>query len=131
MLETGAVIICEDIRHEVGEKYSLMGVYGEILSIPDGGGRIPLFIYLEVKNVPSGIYTLRLKLDVPGNKSRNIKIEIEGESVAGATIVSPRMSYNIDSPGYITLSMIDDDHIIELTSKKILFSDASDIKIED
>lgn len=48
-------LFCDDVRHEQGNKYSAMGVYGNILLIDGESQVLPKFVALTVLELPQSV----------------------------------------------------------------------------
>ncbi|MBP7231357.1 MAG: hypothetical protein KBA28_05440 [Syntrophaceae bacterium] len=62
-------VLCDDIRHEIGNKISLMGVYGKDILVPD----IPyvlqkLCLWLSLKEPQVDLGALRIVITTPQNE---------------------------------------------------------------
>ncbi len=95
-------ILCDDLRMELGNKFSIMGVYGrEMLfsSIPALLPRISLAVKLEgIKKIFTDFH---VRLKTPDNESKNFtypapaNLELDGETNL-LIVISP---FRVTSPG--------------------------------
>ena len=69
------IILCDDVRQEVGNKISLMGIYGKDIIIPDIPYILPrLCIFLRAREVKIEIQDLKVVVKLP--QSDPITMEI-------------------------------------------------------
>jgi hypothetical protein len=64
-----STILCDDIRQELGNKISLMGIYGKEIIVPSIPFTLPkLCLLLIAKEVQLEIHDLRVNVTIPQNE---------------------------------------------------------------
>jgi len=127
MISISISVLCEDIRSEINNKFSLMGVYGgDILINAAPPAQIDIALYLELENIPSGENSYYLRIEGP---NIDIRADSQMNNVTGESkgiIATPKLSLLIEGPGSFTFSAgVDGDNLTPFLQKKIIFSESS------
>ena len=71
MLRCRAVLVCDDVRQEVGNKFSAIGMYNDIIGFPAGQGPmgLPKLAFLFVLTGLAGVEEFRFRYSVSFNPS--------------------------------------------------------------
>lgn len=107
MIECQYAILCEDIRRELGNKLSLMGLYGpEIILNDDTPVEIDLSFFMMLENVPKGDNEFYVKISGPGQQAAFLKTSIGNhEDSPVGSIASPSMRILIEQEGDLVIEV--------------------------
>lgn len=98
-------ILCEMVRPDLGNKFSLLGVFGGDLFVPSFPVQIQFSAYFEVEKVAPGHRSLLVKVDAPG-----VDLKVEGGFDVSAdpevaALPIPNLNLTIEKPGDIIVSI--------------------------
>jgi hypothetical protein len=117
------VVLCDDVRDEIGNKKSLMGVFSGDIIVQELPATIPIAIYLEFVPVdPTKSFELSIKLSVDSDEiaKANIPVVLNPGS-SNASIILPKGLVRFDKEStFKVTAKIDDELEVELVSKKII-----------
>jgi len=114
-------IMCEDVREEKHNKYSLIGVYSGDILISELPGDMSVAFFLEVLINEVGTQDLQLRLSGPGNGTATIKARIElTEKGALSVLKTPRIQMIAEKAGTFRFDITSDGETWEnLITKQI------------
>jgi hypothetical protein len=100
-----SALLCELCRPDLGNKWTLLGVFAGDLFLPSFPAQLQLSAYLEMDSVSPGNHTMSIKVDAPG-----VEMRVEGnfEATGEATVVSmplPNLQLGIDEPGDLVINV--------------------------
>lgn len=99
-----SLLTCEDVREEVGNKVTIVGVFSDIVvsSLP---AVIRLALWVEFIVSKIGMYNFSIRIDTPTiEKAAIIALEIDVETCASAVSTSvPKFPLKINESGYISI----------------------------
>lgn len=122
-LKVNFAILCDDIRRETNNKYSLMGVLQGDVLIASFPSQIGLAIFSEMEG-PAGRYQMELRLSGPGKQSAILDSLIDHQSDGLIALATPRIDLLADKPGRFRVDVrIDGGKWVNLISKKFLLND--------
>lgn len=113
--------MCEDVREEVGNKFSAMGIFGgDIVTSPFPAVIRAAFLLIFSSN-KNGELELRMRLSVDGTVVMEAKASVNFETAGTANMVIPMGAIRVEKPSRIALqlSMTGDDWV-DAISKEVL-----------
>jgi len=112
------VVICDDIRHELNNKVSLMGVFSADILVSDFPAKaINLAIYVQFQ-LSKGKHTFTVEITYSGEKRFLIEGEIEAAEGSAAYFASPQLRLAASEEGDIEFKVSLDGAQSERTEKK-------------
>lgn len=114
MLKPITKILCEDIRDEVGNKRSLIGVYGNEITVPKFPASFSIAFYLEFGVVAKGTYLLHFSMEGPGENRAKMNANIVVDEDTPVVLASPRFSAAVNEPGSLVIKMTNEDDTLVL-----------------
>jgi hypothetical protein len=93
----GSVILCDDIRAEVSNKYILIGVYGGIILYPNFPFQASLSLYLEYYPPITGHQKLHLRFGVFGKRFAQAQIDFETTETTMLPIALPHFQATFEN----------------------------------
>ncbi len=114
MLEPITKILCEDIREEVGNKRSLIGLYGNEITVPKFPASFSVAFYLEFGVVEKGAYSLHFSMEGPGENSAKMNANIVVDEDTPVVLASPRFSAAVKEPGRLVIKMTSEEDTVVL-----------------
>lgn len=119
-MKVRTAVMCELCRPDLGNKWTLLGVFGGDLFVDTFPAQIPLSAYLEIEAVTPGAHTMSIKVDGPG-----IEMRIEGgfDANGEAGVVSvplPNLQVAFEKPGELVITVgLDDGEPVEVARRGI------------
>lgn len=118
-------LLCEDVREEINNKHTLIGVYiGDVLisRIP-GNMSIALFVELDVKK--EGKQSIQLRLSGPGDHEAVLNADLNFIGVGSSTLKTPRIELLVDKEGIFRIDLSEDGETwINLIEKSVTLNPA-------
>lgn len=99
--------LCEDIRDEIGNKKSLMGVFSGDILVSEFPARLRVAFYIEyIPHSGTSEHELSLLLAVGSQETITIQVLINTPADQVATLVVPQALALIEAPCELTLSAV-------------------------
>lgn len=91
-----ALILCDDVREEVGGKLSMMGIYHKDVVLPQMPMVLRSLCVCVILNAVKNIFSkCRFVLSLPGNKPLTVNLETEMEGKLGSDVIISSIIANI------------------------------------
>jgi hypothetical protein len=105
-LKVEFALFCEDVREEVGNKFSAVGIFtGEIVT-DTFPAKIRAAFLISIKAQSSGIFPLWIRLLLDGEKLMEGMSEMAIKEETGvANLIVPSGTIGIERPGTLTLEL--------------------------
>jgi hypothetical protein len=114
------VSLCEDVREEVGNKKSLMGVFSGDVVVSQFPAQIRVAFYLEyLPRKGFGDREIQFALTLGNERAAHGVIQIEDQSMDVATIIIPQGIAQFTQPGDIVLEVGVEGEMIEVLRKNV------------
>ena len=120
------VLLCEDIRDEVGGKHSLMGVFSADITVPSFPAFIQLAAYVQYRLNPGFEGEINGTISIFQDDTKFVEGAVKGLAKTPETFVTfilPKAIVTFDRPCTYRIVIEIDGHQEEVLSKKILLSD--------
>jgi hypothetical protein len=119
-------ILCEDLRHEINGKHSLMGVFVGDVQVSNLPGPIDLAFYLDGTAIKPEPTSIEVRLSLPSKRRAMIKMNFRTEAPdAAVSLVSPGMMVQLEEEGMIEIAVRDPDGPWKtIISKKVILNPA-------
>ena len=120
--EVENAILCEDIRQEVNNKKTLVGVYAGDILISSLPAPIDLAFYLDGKAFDRELFRIEVRLSGPGKSKAIAMLELgaTGESL-GIAMITPRMQVLFEREGMFKIAIRDPDQSWKtIISKRVI-----------
>lgn len=98
LLKEHMAILCEDIRQELGNRQSLMGVYAGDILVVEFPATIRLTMFASLKFREPGTYSAKLRVVIGKEKPNSADIQIEQSPSGPAVIMLPAGMLHLDEP---------------------------------
>lgn len=118
------LVLCELCRPDLGNKFSLLGVFGGDLFSSTFPVTIPFSAYFEVADMEPGSHSMVITVSVPGG---DVKIEgVIDVAQAGdiASLPLPNLNINLERPGKLTVQVSIDGEEIVSETRAVMFPPA-------
>ena len=102
-----SALLCEQIRQEIQNKVSIVGVFSSNIVVGQFPSTFPITIYLEIDAEVAGEIELNVKLISPGSNRVEVKIMGEIALPGRSYIPMPAMPLVCDEPGPVTVEVSD------------------------
>ncbi|WP_278376993.1 DUF6941 family protein [Sphingobium yanoikuyae] len=118
------LVLCELCRPDLGNKFSLLGVFGGDLFSSTFPVTIPFSAYFEVADMEPGSHAMLIMVTAPG-----VEVKIEGgievaNSGDVASLPLPNLNITLERPGELTINVgIDGENLVSET-RSIMFQPA-------
>jgi hypothetical protein len=113
-------IICEDVRDEVGNKKSLMGVFSGDIVVAEFPAIVRIAFYAEyILDVNAGPHELSFSIEVGGEEAASGRISIDNIRDRVATLIVPQGLATIAEPCDIALTFTGEGATRELIRKAV------------
>ena len=115
--------MCEDIREEIGNKKSLMGVFSGDVLVPRFPARFRVAFYAEYLPALGGEHEVRLSIEIGAAEAATAQVRVNTAPGQPATLVIPQGVAQFDAPGEIILRATAEDVTTELLRKSVRLAD--------
>lgn len=116
--------ICEDVRDEVGNKKSLMGVFSGDLIVTEFPARLRVAFYAEyIPKDGTGEHELGISLSLGDVQAATTKIIVSSPPGQVAVLILPQGIAEFDAPGELVLRASCEGETAELLRKAIRLHD--------
>lgn len=102
--EIKSLIACEDVRQEVNNKSTIVGVFSRVI-FPSLPTIMRLSLWVECAFQKAGMYNIGIRVDTPSVEKAvviNLEMEIE-EGKSSLSTAVPQFPLKIDDAGYISI----------------------------
>lgn len=118
------LVLCDDIRNEVGNKKSLMGIYTNKLIVKSVPAVIPrICLYIALEGIKRTFKNIHVKTKFPKSEAQSFDLKDLppnnlGQNVAMGVIISP---FKVEAPGNARFEIsLDDDEKPSLIYKFVI-----------
>jgi hypothetical protein len=117
-------LLCEDVRDEVGEKTSLMGVHPPILGFSEFPARQPTQIVLIGNATSAGLAKLKAELSFRDDPKWGVELTMEVSGVGQGVLVPLRPTVAVfDQAGVLALHIVQNEERVLLQQWSIELDD--------
>lgn len=102
--EIKSLIACDDVRHEVGDKSTVVGIFSGAV-VPSIPTVMRLSLWIECAFQQTGMYNISIRIDTPTvEKAAVIDLEIEIQACTSSLSTAvPQFPLKIDKAGHISI----------------------------
>jgi len=120
-------ILCEDVREEIGNKKSLVGVFGGDVLVAHFPAQIKVAFYVEYLPGADDTSELNFELMLGGIQAAHGALAIPPDRKDTVTMVIPQGFIRMEKPGDIVLQVGVGSEMIEVLRKKVYLADEGSI----
>lgn len=118
------VSMCEDVREEVGNKKSLMGVFSGDVVVQELPARLKIAFYAEyIPDQGAGLHEFEFSIRVGSKEAASGKISVNSPRSEVATLILPQGIASIPTPCDIVLNVSGAGETRELIRKAVRLPD--------
>lgn len=104
-------ILCEQIREEIRNKVSIIGVYSSNIVVGQFPSTFPISLYLELDAQRVGKIELHIRFVTPGPNTVGMKIDGELSTTGRSFIPMPTMPLICAEAGSVVIEVSDDGNV--------------------
>lgn len=119
-----ALVVCEDVRHELFNKFSLIGAFSGDIAVGAFPAQIRLAVYLETEAHVARKYKLEIRILFNKEPMMGLVVDATPTTSGPSALGTPPVVLNFVSEGEIVFEAIVDGVSAFSRSKKIVLGDA-------
>lgn len=97
-IEIKNAFLCDDVRQEVNNKHTLVGVYSGNIVLPRVPADVLLGLFMEMET-PAGAHEIEIRISGPGKGSATLKANIQQAESGSASLANSRAQFHMEKEG--------------------------------
>lgn len=116
--------LCEDIRTEIGGKYSLIGVFANEVQVSAFPSVIRLATFVEIEIPKAGDWNLKFRASVEGGEALETAGVFQAKRGGRGVVTLPALNVNFKEPSHYLVEMeVQPDEWITAIKRKVVLAE--------